>query len=94
MIYKAHKPERKNVDGTTIQVGMTLVDKEGNFIGTVKEIQEQGFLVDRSIMHYHDLFVPYWVCMDKGPEQITLEISQNEVNQQQWRLPEDSNAGN
>ncbi len=85
MIYKTQKPERKNVDGTTVEVGMPLVDKNGNFIGKVKEIQEKGFLVDRSSLHFEDLFVPYWVCLQDGPGEIKLEIAQNEVNQNVWR---------
>ena len=87
---KDQKPQRKVVDGTTIQVGLPLVDKDGNYIGVVKEIQEKGFLVDRSHMQFEDLFVPYWVCMDDGPEQIVLEIGQNEVNTNVWRTPNQS----
>ncbi len=82
---ESEKPMQKHVDGATIRVGTPLVDKEGNYIGTVKEIQEEGFLVDRSSLHYRDLFVPYWVCLNDGPGQIRLEISQHEVNQSMWR---------
>lgn len=81
------KPETKNIDGTTIQVGMALVDKHSNFIGIIKEIQEKGFLVDRSEMQFEDLLVPFWVCMEDGPEQVKLEIGKNEVNTTVWRTP-------
>lgn len=85
MQYEPQKPERRVIDGTTIEVGMPLVDKNGNFIGKIKEIQEKGFLVERSSLHFEDLFVPYWICLEDGPGQIKAEISENEVNTKIWR---------
>lgn len=82
------KPEQKIVDGTIIQVGMPIVDNNGNLIGKVKEIQEKGFIVDRSSFHFEDLFVPYWVCLHDGPGQIKAEISEKEVNTNVWRTPD------
>jgi hypothetical protein len=61
--------------------------RQGNYIGTVKEIQEKGFLVDRSEQHFEDLFVPYWVCLNDGAGQIRMEIGQGEVNDNVWRTP-------
>ncbi len=90
MIYKPNQPERKVIDGTTIQVGLPLVDRYGNFIGKVKEIQEQGFVVDRSPQHFEDLFVPYWVCMNDRAEQIWVDIAEYEVNKKEWRTPKNN----
>lgn len=87
MVHKAQQPEKKDVDGTTIQVGAAVVDKHGNYVGVIKEIQEKGFVVDRASMQFEDLLVPFWVCLHDGPEQIMLEIGQNEVNTNVWRKP-------
>ncbi len=82
------KLEQKEVDGTLIQVGLLLVDKNGNYIGKVKAFQDHGFLVDRSMLHFQDLFVPYWININNNPGQIQLEIDQLEINQTLWRMPE------
>lgn len=84
MKFKIKDRKQKVVNGTTIQLGMPLVDNQGNYIGKVKEIHHKGFVVDRAATNCTDIFVPYRICVHAGADQLMLDITQKEADAEEW----------
>jgi hypothetical protein len=78
-----------------IHPGMAVVGIDGETIGTVKEVQEAEFLVDRPLAR--DLWVPFASVLEAGeqggafrrgptqPSEVMLNISAAHVDDQGWR---------
>jgi hypothetical protein len=77
--------QQANTDtGIQMKPGVPLVDKNGNYVGKVKEVQKEMILVDRSIQHCPDLRVPFEKVSKAGPEQIELDIAECDIDRQGW----------
>ena len=88
-ILKANSPGREQ-----IKVGMDVSTIDGQRIGTVKEVRDTEFLLNRPLAR--DLWVPFAVVLAtedysgnfRGPVQpteVVLEVSGAHVDSQGWR---------
>ena len=68
-----------------IRPGMEVVGRDGEHVGEVKEVRSNDFLVDRSMAR--DIYIPFHACEMRGG-QIRLNIRENEVDNQDWEMPE------
>jgi hypothetical protein len=65
---------------------MKVLGREKQEIGEVKEIRENDFLVDRPLAR--DVYVPFDACYEITHDRIVLNIRADEVNDQNWPVPE------
>jgi hypothetical protein len=90
-ILKAAGPERGR-----IQVGMEVTSIDGQRVGTVKEIRQDEFLLDRPLAR--DVWVPFAAVMAtedytanyRGPVQptaVVLSVSSANIDAQGWAHP-------
>ncbi len=77
-------PNQKQIQCGTLRLGMDVVGKDGNMIGTVKQIRDNDVLVDRSMAR--DIFVPFSACT-KIDNQIHLNVTADKVDNQGWQEP-------
>jgi hypothetical protein len=78
-----------------IRPGMGVVSIDGEHIGTVKEVREAEFLIDRPMAR--DLWAPFTAVVEAGeqggtfrrgptqPSQVVLSASAAHVDKQGWR---------
>ncbi len=81
---KDYVPKNETDTGIQVQPGVPLVDKDGNYIGKVKAVNQEKIVVDRSAQHCADLRVPFEAVEKAGPGQIRLRFSEKEIDQQGW----------
>jgi len=72
-------------DRDQIREGMDVVDSDGQRVGTVKEVRDNDFLVDRSMAR--DVFVPFDECTVED-RQVRLNVMADQVENQGWEVPE------
>lgn len=88
-VLKASSPGREQM-----QIGMQVTSLDGQPIGTVKELAQGEFLLNRPMAR--DLWVPYsavlatedYTANTRGPVQptsVVLEISSAHIDRQGWR---------
>lgn len=77
--------EQSSFTGGQLREGMNVGDRDGHFIGTVKEIRGHEFLIDRPLAR--DLWVPSNTARIAGG-QIVLNILADEIEHQGWRTAE------
>jgi hypothetical protein len=77
-------PNQKQIQCGTLRLGMDVVGKNGNMIGSVKQIRDNDFLVDRSMAR--DIFVPFSACT-KIDNQVHLSVTADKVDNQGWQEP-------
>jgi hypothetical protein len=87
-ILKASSP-----GASQVQVGMQVTSLNGVALGTVKEVREQEFLLNRPMAR--DLWVPFSAVLSTedygtfhGPVQdasVVLEIGSGHIDEQHWR---------
>ena len=77
--------QRSQFRGGELREGMNVGDREGSFIGTIKEIRNQEFLLDRPMAR--DVWVPIHDCNIMGG-QVVLNILADEIAEQDWRVSE------
>jgi hypothetical protein len=65
---------------------MKVLGRDKQEIGEVKEIRDNDFLVDRPLAR--DVYVPFDACYDVSNDRILLNIRADEVNDQNWPVPE------
>jgi hypothetical protein len=68
-----------------IQEGVEVVDRDGQRVGTVKEVRTNDFLVDRSMAR--DIFIPFSACTFTNGR-VQLNVRSDELEQQGWQMPE------
>jgi hypothetical protein len=80
---------------TAVEVGMDVMSLDGEYVGRVKEINKDEFLVDRPMAR--DLWVPFSTVLSaedysgtfrRGPvvkPSVVLEVSHAHIDRQGWR---------
>jgi hypothetical protein len=71
--------------GQQIRPGMEVIGRDGNHVGEVKEVRSNDFLVDRTMAR--DVYIPFSECQSTGG-QIRLNVRTDEVDAQNWEMPE------
>jgi hypothetical protein len=78
-----------------IKPGMDVVSIDGERIGTVKEVREHDFLIDRHLAR--DLWVPFTSVVEAGehggafrrgptqPSEVVLSVPAAHIDQQGWQ---------
>ncbi len=74
-----------NVQGGQIHQGMEVESRDGQKIGTIKEIRNNTILVDRPMKE--DLFIPFNAFSVQNGR-VFLNVSADQVNNQNWQTPE------
>jgi hypothetical protein len=88
---KTSGAQKKKIQSGELRTGMEVVGKNGQKIGTVKEIRDQDFLVDRS--GARDVFIPFSAC-DKIDQRVHVNIPADQVDDQGWKEPDLVGSGN
>ena len=68
-----------------VRPGMEVVGRDGDQVGEVKEVRSSDFLADRSMAR--DVYIPFSACQVTNG-QIRLNIRADEVDNQDWEMPE------
>jgi hypothetical protein len=68
-----------------VRPGMEVIGRDGENVGEVKEVRSGDFLVDRSLAR--DIYIPFNVCQISDG-QIRLNVRADEVENQDWQMPE------
>ena len=67
-----------------IHEGMEVIGRNGHVIGTVKEVRDTNFLVDRPMAR--DVYVPF-TSIQSIDERVMLSILSDQINDQEWENP-------
>jgi osmotically-inducible protein OsmY len=78
--------DQRTIDRDQIREGMRVVGADDGDIGSVKEVHNNEFLVDRPLAR--DVYVPFHACQQVSGDRIRLNVREDEVNDQGWRNPE------
>jgi HSP20 family protein len=71
--------------GRRVQSGMAVVGSDGAQVGTVKEVRDRDFLVDRPM--HRDTYIPESAVREATGSQVVLTIPADQVDQQGWPSP-------
>ncbi len=74
-----------------LKPGLDVVGSNGDKIGTVKEIHDHDFSIDRSMAP--DVLAPFSSIQDVKNGQVKLNIPANQVDNQHWATSEKQKAG-
>ncbi len=89
---KGHKgSQQKQTQAGQIFTGMEVDGSQGKFAGTVKEIRDNDFLLDRSMDR--DVFVPFSAIQKIQDQKIFLNLPEDQVDDQGWQEPAVANMG-
>jgi hypothetical protein len=75
--------------GERVRTGMEVVGSRGAHIGSVKQVRDNDFLVDRPAAF--DVYVPFDQCRIEG-DQVHLFVKADQVDDQGWMMPEKMSA--
>ncbi len=78
-------PQSKMIPCGSIYTGMEVVGSQGKHVGSVKEIRDNDFLVDRSMSR--DIFIPFSACQSVD-DQIHLNVKADDVGKHGWEEPQ------
>ncbi len=79
------KKSTGNTQRGDIKPGMDVIDSQGGSIGTVKELRDNDFLLDRPLAR--DVYIPFSACNVSGG-QVRLNLRAIDIDKQDWPLPE------
>ncbi len=74
-----------NFSGSQLAAGAEVVDSNNEYLGTVKEVSGQTFLLDRSMAR--DVYVPFSAVQNASGQKIVLNIPSVEIDNQGWENP-------
>jgi hypothetical protein len=74
-----------NAKRNQLRQGMEVIGKNGKIVGRVKEVRDNDFLVDRDMAR--DVYVPF-DAVDSIGAQAMLEVTADEVDNQDWETPD------
>ncbi len=80
---RGHHGQQQSRNG--VSTGMDVVGSDGKSVGTVKEVRDNDFLVDRPMAH--DVYVPFSAC-NATNGQVRLNVRAGDVDKQGWEMPE------
>jgi hypothetical protein len=75
----------ETVDRGQLRKGAEVVGTDGETIGSVGEVRERDFLLDRPMAR--DLYVPLEAISIVDEDQVVLDISAEMVDDQDWESP-------
>jgi hypothetical protein len=78
--------QRKQTDKGEIHLGMNVMGSDGKQAGTVKEIRNNDFLLDRSMDR--DVYVPFRAIQSVQNDQIQMNVAADDVDNQNWPQPQ------
>ncbi|HZW04918.1 MAG TPA: BON domain-containing protein [Anaerolineaceae bacterium] len=70
--------------GGRLREGMAVVGRDGDFIGTVKRVRPNDFLLDRPWAR--DIYVPFQAIRRLG-SRVALNVAADEVGEEDWDRP-------
>lgn len=68
------------------RAGMDVFGTDGTYIGRVKDVRSNDFLVDRAMVR--DVFVPFSARQSTSGGRITINVPADQVDNQGWETPE------
>ena len=82
--HRGQPRSRAQEERSTIHEDMQVVDSRGDYVGQVKEVRSEDFLLDRPLAR--DVYVPFDSCQVSGNE-VHLNILVGQVSDQDWERP-------
>ena len=70
--------------GARIVPGTDVFGSDGKKVGTVQEVYNDSFLVQKGIFFVHDYFIPMRYATSIGTDRIELSITSDEAKNQDW----------
>jgi hypothetical protein len=87
-------PGMRAVDPNSVTPGAEVYGTDGKRLGTVKEVYDDSFLVQKGIFFVHDYFVPWNVVTRVAVDRIDLSLTADYAKNQDWsRRPGPSAPG-
>jgi hypothetical protein len=87
-------PGTRAVDPNSVMPGAEVYGTDGKRLGTVKEVYDDSFLVQKGIFFVHDYFVPWNVVARVAVDRIDLSLTADYAKNQDWsRRPGLSSPG-
>ena len=71
--------------GNRVQLGMDVVGPDGDRIGSVKEVRNTDFLLDRAMQR--DVYVPFSAIRQVSGNVVTLSVAAGAIDNQGWPTP-------
>ncbi len=83
-----------SVGPADVMPGTEVYGHDGQRVGTVQEVYDDSFLVQKGIFFVHDYFIPYMHVARASKDRVDLTITSEEARTQDWaRRPGASPAG-
>jgi hypothetical protein len=77
-------PGMRNIDPNTIRPGTDVFGTDGKRLGTVQEVYDDSFLVQKGIFFVHDYFIPFSIVTQVAADRIHLGMTADEAKSQDW----------
>jgi hypothetical protein len=81
------------VNANSIVPGANVYGMDGKKVGTVQEVYQDSFLVQKGIFFLHDYYVPLRYVGRTTNDEINLTVTGDEAQRQDWRQQPDVGAG-
>jgi hypothetical protein len=75
-------PDRRTL---ALTEGMAAVASDGEQVGTVKEVRDRDFLLDRPMRR--DVYVPFDYIRDVSSDRLTLSVRSGDIDEMNWERP-------
>jgi hypothetical protein len=80
-----NRKEQKMTTRATVRVGMKVVGSDGEDVGTVKEVRDRDFLIDRPMRR--DVYAPFDAIQNVSGDTVMLKITSDKVDNTNWPRP-------
>ncbi len=80
-----YRGQRSGAQHDQFHTGMQVVDRNGDYVGTVQEVRDADFLLDRT--DGQDYYVPFGECRVQN-DQVRLDALSSEIDNQGWMQAE------
>jgi hypothetical protein len=81
--------EMANWTQNDIHQHMKVYDKDNQTIGSVAKVYQDSFLIEKGLIFHKDRYIPYAAIATIDNDHITLNMSQDEVQQYEWKIRPD-----
>jgi hypothetical protein len=68
---------------------MKVYDRDNHSLGSVEKVYEDSFLIQKGLIFHKDRYIPYSAITSIDNDHITLNMSQDEVQQLEWKIRPD-----
>ena len=69
----------------SVRAGMHVVGADGKEVGTVKEVRDKDFLINRPMRR--DVYAPFDAIQNVNGDRVTLNVSSDKVDNMNWPKP-------